>query len=53
MVTVEQYANRLIEWVSSANLFEALSTFEELVEDGEPPATAFEMVVFLFGSRLV
>jgi len=53
MVTFDQYANRMVEWVSSANLPEAYNTFEELVEDGQDVESALEMVIFLFGSRLV
>lgn len=47
MVTSEQYLNRLIEWVPSDKMPEAVEVFHDIVDHGFEPEEAFEMVINL------
>lgn len=47
MVTVDQYINRLREWIPSSQLDEARVVYEDIVDHGFPPDEAFEMVIHL------
>lgn len=47
MVTADQYINRLIEWVPTKELEDAVATYEDILEHGFSAAEAFEMVINL------
>lgn len=47
MVTSEQYLNRLIEWVPSDRMPEAVEVFQDIIDHGFPPEEAFEMVIHI------